>query len=133
LAGGKKKDDIDCGAMPVDDINRTLGTELDPGEVVFYGHAQAHAERRHPKDYEACLPHVGDVISAPSYVGDDVKNPGKIELIRKIPALGAGLLVAVTLEPDDSGRYVVCSVYPISHKTIENRRQAQTLLVLRTK
>lgn len=83
--------------LPADAINDTLGTELEPGEVVFSIPAQRHALRQHPDDFARCLPHVGGVVTGPLYVGDDFRSPGKIELVSCLPVLGGGLLVAVGL------------------------------------
>jgi len=115
------------GPLPADAINDTLGTELEPGEVVFSIPAQKHALRRHPDDFARCLPHVGGVVTGPLYVGDDFRNPGKIELVSRLPVLGGGLLVAVALERDNTGRYHVASVYPVSQSKIDTRRRAGTL------
>jgi hypothetical protein len=66
------------GPLPVDTINNTMDTELEPGEVVFSRAAQVHAARRHPVEYPVCLPHLATVVADPLYIGDDHKNPGVI-------------------------------------------------------
>jgi len=58
-----------------------------------------HAARQHPEEYAKCLPHIEAVVNKPFFIGDDHKNHNKIELIARVPALGSGLLVAVTIEP----------------------------------
>jgi hypothetical protein len=121
--------DLILGPLPVDAINRTLDLELEPGDVIFTAAAQAHAYKRHPADFPKCLPHVGPVVERPHYVGDDFKNPGKIELVARIAALGGGLLVAIVVDLDENGRYKVSSLYPIGEKTIENRRQGGHLII----
>jgi len=115
--------DLILGPLPVDVINRTLGHDLDDGEVVFTGGAQAHAMKRHAEEFVRCLPHVGSIVCNPDFMGDDFHNPGKIELIGRVPALDGGVLVAVIVEPDESGRYRIASCYRVSAKKIENRRQ----------
>lgn len=122
MAGNKKKT-VELGPLPVAKINKAVCLELEPGDTVFTGHAQKHAQRRHPDDFDRCLPHVGQVIADPAYIGDDFRNSGKIELIRMIPALkGDALLVAVIIEPDHEGRYHVASMYPISQRDVDIRR-----------
>ena len=121
--------DLILGPLPVDAINRTLGLEMEAGEVIFSAAAQAHAYRSHSDDYPKCVPHVGLVVERPHYLGDDLNNPGKIELVSRVPALGGGLLVALTIEMDADGRYNVCSCYPIGEKKIENRRQSGHLII----
>jgi len=79
------------------------------------------------------MPHVAASVTNPGFLGDDFKNPGNIELVARVPALGGGLLVALTIEPDGQGRYNVCSFYPISGAKIENRRQTGHLTITKWK
>lgn len=122
---------IELGPLPVEAINRTIGTQLQPGSVIFSRAAQIHAAKRHPNDYERCKPFVGAVIGNPLYVGDDFKNGGKIELVARISALGQSLLVAVNLERDLRDRYHICSVYPVTEQKIQARREKGYLFVLK--
>ena len=108
--------------MPARAIRTSIELEVEEGTVVMSGNAQIHAQRRHPNDFSRCLPHVASVIANPLYIGDDAKNPGKIELVARVPALGHGLLVAVNIELDGNGEYNIASFYPVSHDKIENRR-----------
>ncbi|WP_365829715.1 hypothetical protein [Brevundimonas sp.] len=124
--------ELNLGPLPVDEINRTLGHDLDPGDVIFSSAAQTHAARRHPEDFPRCLPHVGGVVSNPDFLGDDLKNDG-IELVARIPALGGGLLVALLVEPDANGNYNVLSCYPVGNAKIENRRQNGRLIIPKRK
>ena len=124
---------LELGPLPIDAIEATLGIELEAGPVVFTASNQKHALKSHPDDFSRCLPHIGAVIANPMYLRDDLRNAGKIELISRIPALGSGLLVAVEIRRDEQGRYRVASMYPISQKKIDNRRQAGTLLIAKRK
>jgi len=108
--------------MPVAQINKTIGTELDPGEVVLSRAAQAHAARRHPADYPTLLPHLDEIVADPMYIGDDHKNSG-IELVGRPVGTRAWMLIAVTLEKDKHGRYNVVSFYPVSEGKIQSRRE----------
>lgn len=118
-----KPEHLVFGPLPVDEINLTLQLELDPGFVVISGNAQIHAARRHPDDFSRCLPHVAAIIENPLYLGDDARNPGKIELVGRVASLGGGLLVAIEITLDGDGLYNVTSFYPISNQKIEDRRQ----------
>lgn len=124
---------LELGPLPTDVIEATLGIEVEPGPVVFTVSNQKHAQREHPEDFGRCLPHIGTVIAQPMFLRDDFKNKGKIEIISRIPALGSGLLVAIEIEPDEQGRYRVSSMYPISQKKIDNRRNARTLFIAKRK
>lgn len=117
--------------MPVDLINRTLGLDLDPADVVMPVNAQRHAQKKRPEDYARCFPHVASVIGNPLYLGDDFRNDGKIELVGRPPLLGQPLLVAVQVSLDAHGRYSVVTFYPQSETTIANRRQKRHLFVAR--
>lgn len=119
--------------MPIETINLTMEMELEPGDVVLSKGAQVHALSRHPDEYPLCLPHVAAVVANPLYVGDDFKNPGSIELIGRVPAIGSFMLVAVTIARDEAGRYNVCSFYPITDKKIQPRRERGFLRVARHK
>ncbi len=121
--------ELELGPLPHGELNRALGLELEPGPVVFTVPAQRHALQSHPNDFHSCLPFVALAVKEPSYAGDDFKNPGKIELIRRMPDK-QGLLVAIILEPDSRGRYRVASMYPIPQKVIDQRRQAGRLKIV---
>ncbi|BAM87706.1 conserved hypothetical protein [Bradyrhizobium oligotrophicum S58] len=107
--------------MPVNVVNKTLGTELEVGDVILTRGAQRHANRRHPEDYPKCLPHLASVIANPRYIGDDHTNSG-IEIWGYVATLGALVLVAVELIPDDEGRYHISSFYMVSEKKADARR-----------
>ena len=129
MSGKKQKHKfkpLDLGPLPVDEINETLELELEAGEVFFSVPAQRHAAQDHPQDFLPCLPFLGATVSEPTYAGDDFKNPGKFELVRRMPD-GRGLLVAVAAERDKKGRYHVCSMYPIPQSTIDQRRHVKHL------
>lgn len=111
------------GQLPVRTIQKTLHLELEPGPTVMSSNAQIHAARRHPSDFPRCLPHVASVVNSPLYLGDDYRNPGKIELISRIPVLGSGLLIAVEVSQDGGGNYNVVSIYPIADARIASRRE----------
>lgn len=120
---------LHLGPLPIDLVNATLELDLEPGPVLLSRGAQKHALSSHPVEYPICLPHVAAVVAEPLYIGDDLRNPGRIELIGRVPAIGAFLLVAVTIERDIAGRYNVCSFYPISDKKIQPRRERGFLRV----
>jgi hypothetical protein len=113
---------ISLGRLPHEAINRTLALELASGEVILSRAAQVHAERRHPVDYPRLLPFLGSVIASPLYVGDDVKNAGKIEFVGRAGVGVDFMLVAISITLDEKGRYHVVSFYPVSREKIEARR-----------
>lgn len=111
------------GNFPDNIVNKTLGIDVDPGEVIFSVPAQNHANKRHPGDAAVIIPHLSQVIEDPMYVGDDFNNAGKIELVRKIPnSDGQSALIAVTVEKDDKGFYNICSSYLITQSEVDKKR-----------
>ena len=118
----EKRKELLLGQLPVAKINNALELELIAGEVIFSVGAQVHAERNHPDEYLICLPYLAGIITDPLYIGDDHKNRG-IELIGRIAAAEAMVLVAINLERDEAGRYHVLSFYTVKREKIEGRRQ----------
>jgi hypothetical protein len=126
---GPKQPDLIIGPLPVDTINKTIGMELESGDVVFSRAAQTHAARQHPVEYPICQPHLATVVCDPLYIGDDHRNPGKIELIGRVPAVNSFVLAVVAIEKDATGRYHICSFYTVQKEKIESRRQKGFLKV----
>lgn len=111
------------GSLPVEGVNGALGLELEGGDVVMSIRAQKHAQKRHPKDYARCFPHVASVIATPLYVCDDFRNPGKIEMVGRPNGFPEWLLVAVEISLDGDGRYNVTSFYPVSDTKVQGRKE----------
>lgn len=126
----KKYPALDLGWLPVDLINRTLGTELDPGRVRLSPRAHRHIAEDHPNDYATCIAALPHAIAAPTYVGQAPHHAGNIELVKRVRGVqGWMVLVAVGLEPDKRGDYRVRSAYLIREATVEGRRLRGRLLV----
>ncbi len=101
---------LDLGELPVDLINRTLGTELGPGRVRLSGRAHRHIAEDHPNDYATCMKALPSVIAAPTYIGQAPHHARNIELVKRVRGIaGWMVLVAVGLEPDRRGDYRVRS------------------------
>jgi hypothetical protein len=124
----EKRKELSLGQLCVAKINSALELELLEGDVVFSAGAQVHAERNHPNEFLLCLPFLAGIIADPLYIGDDHKNPG-IELISRVTAANAMVLVAINLERDSDGRYHVLSFYTVKPEKVENRRQRGFLKV----
>ncbi|MGR0185437.1 hypothetical protein [Azospirillum aestuarii] len=112
---------LELGPLPVDAINHTLGLELEPGDAVLLPIISRHVLKRHPEDHRRCLAHVGTVIQNPLFAGDDFNNPGKFELIARVPAVGAPLLVSIEMEKNEDGLYEVRSFYTMQEQKVQNR------------
>ena len=116
---------LDLGPLPVDAINRALGTELEPGNARLSRRAHRHIAEDHPEDYPACLQALrsGQVIAAPTYVGQAPDHSRNFEMIRRIGRRdGKVVLVAIGLEQDADGYYSVRSCYLLEPEKVEARR-----------
>ena len=112
---------LDLGPLPVSDINRILGLQLDAGAVHFSVRAQDHARRRHPNDFDLCRRHVGRIVARPDYIGRGPNQLDGFELIGDIAQDNVISLVAIKLQRDHSGRYIVANTYLIDRNTLDRR------------
>ena len=120
---------LDLGPLPVDLINRTLGTELDPGRVRLSARAHRHIAEDHPNDYQTCMAALPGAVAAPTYIGQAPHHARNIELVKRVRGVeGWMVLVAVGLEPDRRGDYRVRSSYLVRESTVEGRRLRGRLL-----
>jgi hypothetical protein len=124
--------DLILGPLPHEAINRALGLDLVPGEVVLTKATQKHVISGHPADYPVLLPHVAAVVLTPMYAGDDHRNGDGFELIGRIAVLNQPLLVAILLKCDDAGRYRVKSFYPVTDAKIQGRKDKGFLKIIIT-
>ena len=132
MAKKNKLFDILAGPVPDDAIYRTLGIEIDPGDVKFSARAQQHAHRRHPQDVPLIIPHLSQIISDPGYMGDDFRNPGKIELVRRIDGGSSVALIALRIEKNETdGHYHVLSSYFISQSELDKKREKGVLKIVK--
>lgn len=114
---------IVLGPLPVDLINRTLGTELDTGDAILSVRAQQHIAEDHPDDRDLVMSCLEQVIQEPVYIGQSPHHGDAIELVRyvKIPGRDGVVLAAVSLIPNDFGNYNVHSAYVISQERVDRR------------
>ena len=118
---------IRLGPLCVAHVNRLLGLALAPGVVVFFPDRQEHAFGDEPHRHPICSPHLADVVSIPTHVGQQPKYIGKaFELVRAV-ASGEIVLLAIRLRPTRGGVYKVKTTYPIDRNTLERRIRIRTL------
>ena len=96
----------DVGPLPVATINLALGLTLKPGIAHFSALAQEHADDRHPDDFAICMDNIARIVRAPSYIG---RGPKSL------------VLIALKIEPDAKGRYIVSSAYRIDQRRLDTR------------
>ncbi len=122
---------LDLGPLPVDLINATLGTELEPGRARLSSTAHRHMADDHPADYQICIAALkADAITAPTFIGQDPSHGGNFVLVKRVGLPdGRAVLVAIGLEPNDRGDYSVRTSYLIPQRTINARRGAGRLKI----
>jgi hypothetical protein len=116
------------GELPVDLINRLLGTELEPGVARLSSTAHRHIATDHAADYAACMKALPSVIQAPSFIGQAPRHGRNFEMVKRLAMEdGRAVLVAVGLAPDSCGAYRVVSCYALTAEEVERKRAAGTL------
>ena len=119
------------GPLPVAAINAALGTELDSGDVWVSKAAHQHIALDHPDDYVAIKANIVDIVTAPTYVGQDPKHGSNFYLVRRVPQQGTdAVLIAIGFELNSHGTYNVRTAYAISEKDIASRRLRGSLHAL---
>ena len=116
------------GDLPIEAINKALGTELEPGQVRLSRTAHRHIAEDHPDDYAYCLSALAEAVKTPTFVGQSPHHANNFEIIRRVPrADRKAVLVAVGLERDERGAYSVKSCYLVEPEKVDARRTNSTL------
>ncbi len=119
---------VSLGPLPVEAINRVLGTELEPGPVRLSAVAHRHMAEEHPDDYAACIAALALAIASPTFVGQAPKHTRNFEIVKRVPRPDRrAVLVAVGIERDDAGEYRVRTCYLVEPEKVEQRRRNGTL------
>lgn len=125
---------LDLGPLPVDTINRALGTEMELGNARLSRTAHRHMAKDHPNDYPACIAALRDAVAAPTFVGQAPDQPRNFEMIRRIGRSdGRVVLVAISLEQDAAGTYAVRSCYLLEPEKVDARRRDGRLKIVLSK
>lgn len=117
------------GPLPVEIINRCLGTDLEPGDVWVSSHAHRHIAEDHPADYPTIIAALYEIVSTPLYVGQDPKHGRNFYIVRPMPTSAANPygLVSIGFEQNQHGGYNVRTAYSISQDSVTKRRAANRL------
>lgn len=108
------------GELPLELINHYLQMELEhEGKVVLSSGAKRHIFKRHKCDYEKYFHLLSEVVTNPTFIGDDHNNRNKIELIKRIDE-DKNILLAISLERKNK-EYHVSSFYCISKRKLDSR------------
>jgi hypothetical protein len=110
---------LNVGPLPVATINMALGTALKPGAAHFSALAQEHADDRHPADFALCMGSITRIVRAPDYVGRGPNAADGFELVGVVNQGKSLVLIALKMEPDEDGRYIVASAYSIKQSRLD--------------
>ena len=113
------------GPLPADAINKALGTELDAADVWVSKACHTHIAEDHPDDHGVIMANIVDILSTPTYAGQDPKNGSGFYLVKRIDPDhddGHFALVAIALELSKHGTYNVKSAYTIKKDDVDSRR-----------
>jgi phage-Barnase-EndoU-ColicinE5/D-RelE like nuclease3 len=119
--------------LPVEVINRALGTELDSADVWVSKACHAHIALDHPEDYPVIKANIVEILRSPTYAGQDARGGNGFYLVKRVtPGVGARefALVAIALEQNQHGSYNVKSAYLIKQNDIDSRRLKGALKIL---
>ena len=115
---------LDLGPLPIELVGYALERKLPRGNVHFSAVSQDHAFERHGAEFLVCFPHVAATIITPDHIGQSPRHAEGFEMLRaldEISGYGAHVLVAISLDLDDAGRYAIQSVYPIGYAAVRRR------------
>ena len=122
---------VDLGPLPVDAINKALGTELEAGSARLSATSHKHMAEDHAADYAACLAALPSAIAGPTFVGQAPEHTRNFEIIKRVPRPDRkAVLIAINMEPDERGAYRVVSCYLIEPEKVDARRAARRLVQL---
>ena len=118
---------LHLGPLCVSEINRYLGLNLSPGNVVFFWHAQKHSFKNKPHREPICAPHYKSAILNPTHVGQQPNHIGKgFDLVYRSGPAAPIILLGINLKPLKGTLYTVKSAYPIPLDTLERRIRIKT-------
>ena len=114
---------VDLGELPVDLINLTLGTELEPGNAILTAVAHRHIAEDHPEEYPIVIAHLPLLIAAPSYIGQSPRHNESFEIVRRL-VVGNGqeiVLAGLNMVRNKFGNYNVHSAYALTEEIVTVR------------
>lgn len=119
------------GPLPVAVINAALGTELDSADVWVSKSAHQHIALDHADDYPAVMANMIDIITAPTWAGQDPKHAENFYLVRRVTQMQAdAVMIAIGLEPNEHGAFNIRTAYAINEDDILTRRLRGSLHAL---
>ncbi len=72
-------------------------------------------------EFAACIANIDRILQFPEWVERSPNQHDGFALIRRVNLGKDILLVALKIEPDEQGRYIVSSTYKVTPYDIENR------------
>lgn len=112
------------GPLPAFMINKALDLDLEPAEVWVSKACHRHIAEGHPRDYPLIKSNIIDIITRPTYAGQDPKHGSNFYLVRRVASQDEieNILVAIGLELNTHGAYNIKSAYRIDAENVDARR-----------
>jgi hypothetical protein len=115
----------------VDRINRTIGTNLAPGNVGLSKVAHKHIAVDHPVEYADIMAALPGVIANPAFIGRDPAHPHAFYLVDALATpVGQFALVAIAFVPAQDGTYKIASAYGLKATQLAGRVKAGRVVPL---
>jgi hypothetical protein len=119
----KRYAQILLGPLPVELINATIGTELEPGGAILTSRAHRHIARDHAEDYAVVMAYIRVLIAAPTYIGQSPHHGEGFEMVRRVIVPGETeiILAGINLTRNEFGNYNVHSAYRLTEEKVTGR------------
>lgn len=122
---------LSLGPLPVDRINRTIGTLLVEGHVTVSKKAHQHIAEKHPDEYAEIMEVLPSLIGNAAFIGRDPAHPHAFYLVDSLETkVGAFAMVAIAFERSSEGTYKVASAYGIKAAQFTSRVKAGRVVPL---
>lgn len=122
---------LNLGELPVDRINRTIGTVLVAGHVTVSKKAHQHMAEKHSAEYAEMMEALPGMIANPAFIGRDPAHPHAFYLVDSLETkVGSFALVAIAFERSPEGTYKVASAYGLKATQFTSRVKAGRVVPL---
>jgi hypothetical protein len=113
---------LNLGPLPVDRINRTIGTALLPGKVTVSKIAHEHIAVKHPLEYAQIMAVLPGLVANPAFIGRDPAHPHAFYLVDSMEVgPGSFAMVAIAFARSKGGTYKVASAYGLKASQLTSR------------
>lgn len=103
--------------------------KIQTDEIIVTNERINHIKEHHPEDYVLFEKYGRESVTAPDLILKDIKNPGTVFMVKKLPRTNLNVVVRVVLESDDSKlKNSVMTFYRIREKNLRKLIEKNGLL-----